>query len=129
MQEENQVWANDDLSAFTLFAVPVETSKWESCSKVLKGPRNLQKEVAKNCLKTSRRESCIPECFVGHYRVKYDTGLNYPVNSWDALTAAPFRSAPPHRAEKTWPRFFIAVQILSRDSVCSRPYSWSDWRL
>src|SRR2546425_459254 len=62
-------------------------------------------------------EGCIPECFVGHYRVKYDTGSNYPVNSWDALTAAPFRSAPPHRAEKTWPRFFIVVQISSRDSV------------
>src|SRR2546422_9033949 len=73
-------------------------------------------------------KGCIPECFVGHYRVKYDTGLNYPVNSWDALTAAPFRSAPPHRAEKTWPRFFIVVQISSRDSVFFQPYFWLDWR-
>src|SRR5437588_12799509 len=71
---------------------------------------------------------CIPESFVGHYRVKHDPGLHCPVNSWDALTAAPFRSAPPHCAEKTWPKFFIAVQISSHDSVSFRPSFSSESR-
>src|ERR1700687_4733486 len=39
-----------------------------------------------------------------------------------------FRSAPRQSAERTWPRFFIAVRTSSRDSVCFRPFFWSDWR-
>src|SRR6267143_884545 len=96
--------------------------------RMFEGATRFAEEVARKCLKTSRREGCIPECFVGHYRVKHDPGLHFPVNSWDALTAAPFRSVPPHCAEKTWPRFFIAARISSRDSVCFRPSFWSEWR-
>jgi len=40
-------------------------------------------------------EGCIPECFVGHYRVKHDPGLHFPANSWDALTAAPYPERSP----------------------------------
>ncbi len=70
--------------------------------------------------KDKMARSCIPESFVvGHYRVKHDSGLHFPVNSWDALTTAPFWSVPPPSAEKTWPRFFIAVRTLSPDLVSS----------
>ncbi len=90
------------------------------------GAAKFAEEVARKHLKIAGREGCIPECFVGHYRVKHDPGLHFPVNSWDALTAAPFRCAPPRSAEKTWPRFFIAARISSRDSVCFRRFFWSD---
>src|SRR5260370_37735598 len=88
--------------------------------------RGIRRGSCEELLEASGCGGCIPECFVGHYRVKQDPGLHCPVNSWDALTTAPFRSVPPHSAEKTWLRFFIAVRISSRDSVCFRPYFWSD---
>jgi len=53
------------------------------------GAAKFEREVAGKYLRTSGRESCIPECFDGNYRVKHDPGLRFPVNSWDALTTAP----------------------------------------
>src|SRR6267378_6637506 len=116
---DGEVATDSHLFVHSSVIVPVQTRKWSNCLNVLKGPQSLQREVAGNHLNRAGRagpEGCIPECFDGHYRVKHDPGLHFPVNSWDALTAAPFRRAPPQSAEETWPRFFIAVRISSRDS-------------
>ena len=93
----------------------------EQLFECFEGAAKFAEEVAGKHLNRAGPEGCIPECFDGHYRVKHDPGLHFPVNSWDALTAAPFRRAPPQSAEETWPRFFIAVRISSRDSVCFDP--------
>src|SRR5882762_5733346 len=120
-----------DSHFFVLSAVivRVQTRKWKQLFESFEGAAKFAEEIAKECLKTSGRGSCIPECFVGHYRVKHAPGLqHFPANRWDVLTAAPYRSAPRQSAEKTWPRFFIAARISSRDSVCFRRSFWSEWR-
>jgi hypothetical protein len=59
------------------FIVPVERQV-EILFESFEDATKFAEEVAKIGLKTSGCGGCIPECFVGHYRVKYDTGLNYP---------------------------------------------------
>src|SRR6266699_19843 len=54
-------------------------------------------------------------------------GLHFPVKTWDALTVAPFLSAPHHSAKMRWRRFFIEALTSFPDSVSSPLFSWSGW--
>ena len=96
-----------------------------NCLKALFGLGNA---TSRNFFKKSAREGCIPESFVGNYAVNYEPGAHFPAMTLRSLQAfAPSGRGLRKSATLTWPRFFIAAQISSLNSACSRLFFWSDW--
>jgi hypothetical protein len=71
VQMEWEVWADSCLFVFTSFIVPVENKKTNILFESFEGTTKFAEEVARKHLKTGGPGGCIPECFVGHYRVKH----------------------------------------------------------
>src|SRR5882724_12505511 len=72
---------------------------------------------------------CIPERFVGHYRVVTTrVCTSRSMSGGSPKAALLFQGAPPHKVQKRpWRRFFTVARTSSLDSVCL-PDCWlPDW--